>query len=421
MRILVYPHDMAIGGSQLNAVDLAAAVHDRGHWVGVIGQPGSLQSHISERGLEFIELPPPGRRPSPRVIGAIRKVAEDRNVDVIHGYEWPPALEAAIASRGRRATAVATVLSMSVAPFIPYDLPLLVGTEQILEVERSRGRTATELMEPPIDITVNSPEADLNVGEFATKWGLDTECMTVVIVSRLANEMKLEGILTAMDAVGSLRDSPPVQLLIVGTGPAAEQVRRLANKANQKAGRRCVILAGEMQDPRCAYAVADVVLGMGSSALRGMAFGKPVIVQGESGYWRTVTERSLPDFLWQGWYGAGPEASQGASRLLSELGPLLRQEALRNHLGEFSLLTLRDRFSLDAAAERQIDFYDNAISHVSNGRGTLAAEVAAGTRFVAYKGARLLARLRRATVADDFNARPVARTAPDDPRTVVAR
>src|SRR6185312_258475 len=128
VRILVYPHDMAIGGSQLNAVDLAAAVHDRGHWVGVIGQPGSLQSHIAERGLEFIELPRPGRRPSPRVIGAIRKVAEDRNIDVIHGYEWPPALEAAIASRGCRTTAVATVLSMSVAPFIPYDLPLLVGT-----------------------------------------------------------------------------------------------------------------------------------------------------------------------------------------------------------------------------------------------------------------------------------------------------
>ena len=31
MRVLVYPHSMEIGGSQLNAVELGGAVRDLGH------------------------------------------------------------------------------------------------------------------------------------------------------------------------------------------------------------------------------------------------------------------------------------------------------------------------------------------------------------------------------------------------------
>src|SRR5205807_398251 len=36
MRIIVYPHAMEIGGSQLNAIQLAGAVRDRGHEVVVV-------------------------------------------------------------------------------------------------------------------------------------------------------------------------------------------------------------------------------------------------------------------------------------------------------------------------------------------------------------------------------------------------
>ena len=42
MRILVYPHDLAIGGSQINAVDLAAGAAAAGHAVVIYGRPGPL-------------------------------------------------------------------------------------------------------------------------------------------------------------------------------------------------------------------------------------------------------------------------------------------------------------------------------------------------------------------------------------------
>lgn len=140
MKILVYPHDMAIGGSQLNAIELAAAVKDLGHEVVVYGQPGPLVERVRELGLEFLPSPAVHRRPTPGVASHLRRTVKERGIDVVHAYEWPPSLEAALACAGQRSVvAVSTVLSMSVAPFIPTNMPLLVGTEQIAAAETDFG------------------------------------------------------------------------------------------------------------------------------------------------------------------------------------------------------------------------------------------------------------------------------------------
>lgn len=54
MRLLVCPHDLAIGGSQINAIDLAAGAASAGHDVIVYGIPGPLTGYIAEKGLRFI-------------------------------------------------------------------------------------------------------------------------------------------------------------------------------------------------------------------------------------------------------------------------------------------------------------------------------------------------------------------------------
>src|SRR5205823_8238657 len=117
MRIIVYPHAMEIGGSQLNAVQLAGAVRDRGHDVLVLSEPGPLVDHVRALGLEHIAIPERRRRPSVGVIGTLNRLVAERAVDVVHGYEWPPAVEAFFGPRLRHGTAaVATVMSASVVP-----------------------------------------------------------------------------------------------------------------------------------------------------------------------------------------------------------------------------------------------------------------------------------------------------------------
>ena len=120
MKILVYPHTMELGGSQLNAIQLAAAVRDRGHEVIVLSEPGLLVERVRAMNLEHIEVPAHRRRPSLGMMGTLARLVRDWDVDVVHGYEWPPILEAFYGLRCRRGIpVVGTIMSMSVAPFVP--------------------------------------------------------------------------------------------------------------------------------------------------------------------------------------------------------------------------------------------------------------------------------------------------------------
>jgi glycosyltransferase involved in cell wall biosynthesis len=200
----------------------------------------------------------------------------------------------------------------------------------------------------------------MDAGPFRADLGLNPAVPLLAQVCRMV-PVKLEGMLSACDAVGGLAGSgTPVQLVLVGDGPARPEVEEAAAKANARAGQRVVVLAGEMLDPRPAYAAADVVLGMGGSALRGMAFGKPLVVQGVGGFWKLLTPESAPQFLSQGWGGTEHDSdwrSGGAARLATILRAVLDDPATRDRLGKYGRSLVTGRFSLDHAAAIQEDVY----------------------------------------------------------------
>ncbi len=408
MKILVYPHDLKMGGSQLNAIEIAAAVQHRGHEVVVFGRPGPLVEHIKRLDLEFVECPTIRRRPSPAAIRGLQLQARQRGIDVLHGYEWPPSLECFLAARKMPGTAVvSTVMSMAVAPFIPVNVPLAVGTQQIADTELDFGRATVTLLEPPVDVASNRPGLSLNQAGFRSRWGLRPGAQIVAVVSRLAHQLKLEGMFAAIEAASILAVKQDVQLLIAGDGPAQNVLAARAAEKNRIHGRQVVVMTGELQDPRAAYDIADVCLGMGGSALRAMAFAKPLVVQGERGFWELLTPASVDQFLWQGWYGVGRDAREGAVQLTGILAELLPNSALRAELGEFSLSLVRDRFTLERAADTQLEIYSQALLDRGNSASSRAFDWHATARFVNYERRRMLARWTGREAPDDFNANPV--------------
>ncbi len=410
LRVLVYPHDLHIGGSQINAIEIAARLNRLGHECILFGRPGPLVDMATDLGLEFIPSPDPGRRPSLRVAKVIASLIRERRIDVVHGYEWPPILESWLATQtASQAIPVGTVMSMAVAPFIPRTVPLVVGTEQIAAVERDRGRRLTAVIEPPVDLDLNSPTADVDVDAFRATWGLTNGQLAVVTVTRLAHELKLEGLLAAIDVIPTMGDAAkPVQMVIVGDGPARDLVRARAEATNRRTGRRAIALTGEVADPRAAYSAADVVLGMGGSALRGLAFAKPLVVQGERGFWRTLTPTTADDFLWTGWYGVGQGSTEGATRLRREIEPLLTGAELRAQLGTYGRTVVEERFGLDHAAARQLAVYRAADRLKPTADTRALAALGAGAHFSKYVIARRFNKLTGSRTTDDFNSNPVA-------------
>jgi glycosyltransferase involved in cell wall biosynthesis len=411
MRIIVYPHLMTIGGSQINAIELAAAVRDRGHEVFVFGaESGPLIETVGKLGLPLVIGPPHGRRPSIGIARMLRELCRREHIDIVHCYEWPPCLEGFYGTLFFDAVTVGcTVLSMSVAPFIPRSIPLIVGTEQIASATRINRTGRVDVIEPPVDTKSNHPAIDGDV--FRRQYGLESY-VAIVLVSRLAVTLKLEGIERAIRAVALLAKTNRLRLVIVGDGPARQQLSRLGAEVNAHAKEPIVTFTGELADPRPAYAAGDVVLGMGGSALRAMAFSKPVIVLGELGFAELLTPESASVFLWQGFYGLG-NGDQRPENLADLLRPLVTSRARRSDLGTFSRKLVESRFSLAAAAKRQESFYQKWLEERAT-RSTLIAEATrTSARFLSYKIRQRLDRWwTRRSAFEDFNTTSeIAKTA----------
>jgi glycosyltransferase involved in cell wall biosynthesis len=375
MRILVAPHDLGIGGSQINAIDLAAGVADAGHDVVIYGVPGPLVDHVRARGLEFVAARPLRYRPAPSRILQLAELARRRKLDLIHAYEWPPCLDAYYGAHLLRGVPlVCTVLSMSVSPLVPPSVPLIMGTEDLGDDARRTQAAPVWVLEPPIDVEGDHPGID--GAAFRHECGADDDTLLLVTVSRLAIDLKLDALVQAIDAVDQLAGRRPVRLAIVGGGPAEAALRERADAVNARWDRQVVHFTGPLPDPRPAYAGADVALGMGSSALRALSIGRPVVVQGEGGFSKVFEPATLPYFLRYGMWGRD-EPGWTVSQLAEQIDDLLAAPARRAELGAFGRRTVADRFSLARAVSRQLEIYAEV---QSRGRRASSADAALAAR-----------------------------------------
>ena len=356
MNLLVYPHDLYLGGSETNAIELAAGVRDLGHDVTVVARTGPLMEIIERLGLSFIQLDRPTESLAFRTkVRRLRRVIREGRYDVIHAYEFKACLEAQAALGFLTSPSLlATEMSMVVPRRFPKTVPLIMGTEALgIEAER-RGVRRVFTMVPPVDIEKNHPSVDGR--DFLKEHDLSDSALKVLVVSRLDRELKREGIERTIDAVAMLSQDFRMQLVVVGSGQCYEYFEERARQVNAEVGRRTVILTGPKTDPRPAYATADVVVGMGHSILRGMAFGKPAIVVGERGFSEIVSPASIDRFRHVGFYSLG-SGGDDHSRLREQLAELLASEPRRRELGLFSRGIVRDEHALSAGALKLEEIY----------------------------------------------------------------
>lgn len=369
MRLLVGLHHLQLGGSQLNALDLARAMAARGHEVGIFGvqhdEPGPMVVRARDAGLPVWLARHPRERTRralpyrPAVARALTAAVREHRADLLHVYEYPLILDAFHGPHRRVGVPLAaTVYAMDVPRWLPRYPPLVVGTQELVERAAAFRATPT-LIEPPVDTDSDDP-AVVEGCAFRAEHGIAADELALVVVSRLEPDMKAEGISRAIGALALLRD-PRLRLVVVGDGPAAAELETQARRVNAVLGRPAVLLPGALADPRPAYAAADMALGMGGSALRSMAFARPVIALGIGGFSRPVTPQTLDYFLQAGFYGIGG-GDLAVEPLAEQIAALARDARLRASLGEWSRQVVLNRFSLKAAADALSEAYAAALA-----------------------------------------------------------
>jgi glycosyltransferase involved in cell wall biosynthesis len=368
MRLLVGLHHLELGGSQLNALDLAVACRERDNEVTVFAtyedSPGPVADKVRAAGLPLILLRhsrvrhglPPARRAVTRALSRI--VAQER-IQLVHAYEYPLTLDAFYGPHlAHGIPLVSTIYGQDVPRWLPRYPPLIVGTRELADMAAPLRTQPPVLIRPPVNTDADSP-ALVDGPAFRKANGLDA-AIVVGVVSRLEPEMKADGIKLAIAAILAM-DNPRIQLLVTGDGPSFVSLNGAAERANSALGRRAVVMTGPLTDPRPAYAAADIALGMGGSALRAMAFGKPLIVLGVRGFAKPFLPATAAEFLTGGFYGIG-SGDLNPLPLASHLKELADRPALRSELGAFGSRLVVERFSLKAASDTLDGVYAAAIT-----------------------------------------------------------
>jgi glycosyltransferase involved in cell wall biosynthesis len=361
VKVLVFPHHLEIGGSQTNAIDLATAVRDRhGHDVVFCATPGPARKLIADRGFRLIELCRPRAFPSPTRAAQVYQVARRERPDLIHAYDNAQILEAFYGAHlVGRVPMLATNMSMTVQRMLPRTVPLTYGTAELADEASRSQRAPVWLLEPPVDTDEQAPGA-VDPAPFRQQWKLDDGSLTVVVVSRLVSWLKAESMIEAIEAVGRLTPGRAVHLVIVGGGTLFDDLSNRAEKVNQAAGRTAVTLTGPLLDPRPAYAAADIVIGMGGSILRGMAFAKPAIVLGEGGFSEIFSPETAPQFLREGLYGLGGGRTP---QLEAQLARLIDDADLRASLADFARSSVIDRYGLATSGDALDGMYNQTLAY----------------------------------------------------------
>lgn len=391
MRVLVHLNSLELGGTQINAVDFAVAARAHGVESILLGERGTLPAapnlldYARDHGVTVeVYDAAAGMRAHAAQLTAL---TASFRADLIHVYGmwgaarpvfWGPA-------RFGRVPWVQTVYEMSVTPVVLRHMPLIVGTGYLLD-ELAERPGATVLVSPPVDLVRDAP-AVTGLPDLRTEHAIGAGPL-IALVSRLDSNMKAFSIGVAIDAMSRIADTGAT-LVVVGSGDAEDRLRTHADAVNRTAGRDAVRMLGAMTDPRPAYAAADIVVGMGGSAARALAFGKPLVVLGEAG-WSRIFDPESADALARSSYWSPDSVADPAGDLAAALRALLADPARRRGFGAFGREFATDRFGLPAMTRRLCDVYEGAAR--SYGSAEWLADVPREGRRLVEKIGRFVAR-----------------------------
>ncbi|MEW5944782.1 MAG: glycosyltransferase [bacterium] len=363
MRVLLMVPELNVGGVETHVSALAEGMRRLGNEVLVISNGGALVPELERHGVEHAAYPV--HRKSPLTIremsGEVRRLAEERGIDVVHAHSRVPAWIGHFATRGAGASFVLTAHAQY-APHVGSRV-MAWGDRIICVSNVIREHIVSRLGAAPLKIRVVYNGVDINevreaLGRARAREAIKEElghppgAPLVGVISRLT---ATKGLRYFIEAFRLLRArNPEVRGVIVGDGP----LRRELGEAAQGAGLGKVLtFTGVRMDiynvlsALDVYVVSSVSEGFPMGCLEALSCRVPIVATRVGG---------IPEMLEDGGTAllVEPRDPEGLARRVEEL---LKDGALRERLSGEGYRTVLERFSKEKMLESIREVYAEAV------------------------------------------------------------
>jgi glycosyltransferase involved in cell wall biosynthesis len=378
LRLLLVVDSLEVGGAERHVVDLAMALHRKGHEVEVAcSVSGGLSEPLEAAGVPVWPLT---RRLVKRRVsvayarGIRRRLLRERRFDLVHAHIFASAVAAAIATLGKEAPLVITEHTEAswqtwrtrrVSRWAHRRAKRVIAVSTPIErrlIERD-GVPPHLVTRIPNAVIPASDEPPDPAGPLPDAW---VEGPLVGVVARLQPEKGVANFLKAAARVSEI--SPRARFLVVGDGPLREELLNLVEHLGIS---ERVRFLGYRTDSRALMGLMDLLVvpslteGSPLIVLEAMAAGVPVVASAVGG---------IPDQVRHGREGIlvppdDPDALGDA------LGALLRDPAYARRLGEAGRRRTENEFSHETLVRRIEAVYRTAIDGAAAPGGAREPEI----------------------------------------------
>ena len=220
------------------------------------------------------------------------------------------------------------------------------------ELIKSYGiKNRIEVIPNAIDLDSFRQKDELKCSEIRKRYNLKEDDKVILYVGRVAQEKSIDKIIEAL-AITKRKGISNVMLLIVGGGPAIEELKNLVRSLQIE---EQVIFTGEVKNEeirhyyKIAYlfTIASTTETFGIVIIEALASGIPVLA---------VKAPGAVDILTDGLDGLLVDNDNDIEKFANALDKIIREPELRERLSQGALKT-SERYSIDIVSERMLNLY----------------------------------------------------------------
>lgn len=303
MKIVMALAGLDIGGAETHVVELSKEIKRRGHDVVMISGGGVYQKEVEDFGIKHYLVPIKQRNYADIIKSKkiIRKILEDEKPDIVHAHARIPGF-----ILGRLHKEMGKPFVYVTTAHWTFDTSFMVRTltcwgEKTLAVSEDIKKYLLkyyDVDERNIFISINGIDTNkfsrsVSGDRIMKEFNLTPGAKRIVYVSRL-NPLVCAPAFKIIEKIDKINEKVPgIEVVIVGDGDAYPQMKAEADMANERLGRRAVILAGARTDINEIHATADVCVGVSRAILEPMAMEKKCVIAGQEGYIGILSEDNL--------------------------------------------------------------------------------------------------------------------------------